>query len=92
MERNVAGKVRAAYDSAKNAATYRTEDRVTVREGDEVYDYYTMEPVIIGKACGDGWFETLRTDGSGVRSQAGMLNGQRICTLGYARQRGFKDA
>ena len=78
---------------------YRTEDGVTVREGDLVYDYYGMEPVIIGESCGsDGWFDTLRpgsVDEShprGVRSTSGMLNGARICTLAYAKRRGFKGA
>jgi hypothetical protein len=68
---------------------YRTEDGVTVCEGDLVYDYYSMEPIIIGESCGDGWFTTLRTDGSRNRSRAGMLNGARICTIGYAKRRGF---
>ena len=79
-----------------NEVTYRTEDRVTVREGDEVYDYYSMEPVIIGEPTGSpGWFNVLRPGSvtpetpRGVRASAGMLDGSRICTLGYARRRGF---
>lgn len=77
---------------------YTTEDGGTVHTGDLVYDYYSMEPVIIGEDTGDGeWFDTLRpgsVDEShprGVRSTSGMLNGARICTLSFAVRRGFKD-
>lgn len=79
--------------------TYETEDGVTVRTGDLVYDYYSMEPVIIGEPAGsDGWFDTVRpgsVDDShprGVRSRSGMLNGARICTMAFAKRRGFPDA
>jgi hypothetical protein len=73
------------------AITYTTEDGVTVSEGDLVYDYYSMEPVIIGRSCGGDheWFNTLKADGSGYRSRAGMLNGARICTIAFAKRRGF---
>lgn len=95
--------------------TYTTENGVTVTEGDTVYDYYSMEPVLIGEPCGadpsQGWFHTYRPQDApvwdyrkstwannaigaqvGVYSSAGMLNGQRICTLEYARRRGFPGA
>lgn len=79
--------------------TYVTEDGVTVREGDLVYDYYSMERVVIGEASGsDGWFATLRPGSvteerpRGVRGTANQLNGQRICTLAFAQRRGFKGA
>jgi hypothetical protein len=69
---------------------YTTEDGVSVSKGDLVYDYYSMEPIIIGDDCGDnGWFTTLCADGSGVRSRAGMLDGSRICTIAFAKRRGF---
>lgn len=74
--------------SADPVVTYRSEDGATVRQGDVVYDYYTMEPVEIGDDLGDGWFETLEP-GTRVRSSAGMLSGTRICTIDTARRRGF---
>jgi hypothetical protein len=73
--------------------TYVTEDGVKVAEGDLVYDYYSMEQVIIGEvASSDGWFTTLRADGSGIRSQSGMLNGSRICTLSTAKLYNYPNA
>lgn len=72
---------------------YTTADGAKVKEGDLVYDYYSMEPIIIGGPNGStGWFDTLRADGSGVRSSAGMLDGSRICTLSNARRQGFPGA
>lgn len=71
---------------------YRTEDGVPVQQGDLVYDYYTMEPVVIGSDCGDGWFNTMRPGDPTKFSKAKMLNGSRICTLGYAKRRGFPGA
>ena len=89
---------RQAVEAASRPA-YVTEDGATVHEGDLVYDYYSMEPVIIGEPSGsEGWFDTLRpgsVDGAhprGVRSTAGMLNGARICTMAFAKRRGFKGA
>ena len=78
---------------APELPAYVTEDHVTVHQGDLVYDYYGMEPVIIGEPSGsDGWFDTLAADGSGKRSRSGMLNGARICTMQYAARRGFPGA
>lgn len=74
--------------------TYKTAmpERATVQEGDEVYDYYSMERVVIGEPDGcPGWFETY-TPGTTRRSNARSLNGERICTLAYAKGRGFPDA
>jgi hypothetical protein len=76
---------------------YTTDDGVTVYEGEAVYDYYGMEPVIIGTPCGtgnfDGWFHTQSFDNPTVRSRSGMLNGARICTMEYAAtKRGFPGA
>jgi len=70
-------------------AKYTTEDGVTVREGDRAYNYYDMKPGVIGKQDGSfpKWFEFNHDDGTTTN-----LNGQRICTIEYARQRGFKDA
>jgi hypothetical protein len=73
-------------------ATYKTEDGATVNTGDKVYDYYSMEPVIIGEDLKDGWFDALRADGSGRFASATMLNGQRICTMAFAKRHGFPGA
>lgn len=79
--------------------TFTTEDGVTVKQGDLVYDYYGMEPVVIGEPHGtSGWFDVLRPGSvtvdrpRGVRSRSGMLNGARICTVEFAKRRGFPGA
>jgi hypothetical protein len=78
---------------APEVPAYVTEDHVTVHEGDTVYDYYGMEVVIIGKPSGsDGWFDTQSVRDPSKRSSSGMLNGARICTMQYARRRGFPGA
>lgn len=69
---------------------YTTEDGRTVHTGQLVYDYYSMEPVVIGRDDADGWFEVQRPEGG--RATAGILNGQRICTIEYARRREFPGA
>lgn len=68
--------------------TYITEDGEKVQTGDSVYDYYTMEQCRIGNDKGGGWFETLKAERSypDVRSTSGTLNGERICTIEYARR------
>lgn len=67
-----------------------TDDGGTVHtEGDLVYDYYSMEPVVIGPACGDGWFNSLKPGNDSWT--VGMLNGQRICSLAHARRMGWRD-
>jgi hypothetical protein len=75
-----------------------TEDGVELKHGDRAYDYYSMKPGTIGKidAVLDGdsndrnqmpWFDFNHDDGTRT-----TLNGQRICSVEYARERGFKDA
>jgi hypothetical protein len=76
---------------------YTTEDGVTVYEGEAVYDYYGMEPVIIGESCGtgehfDGWFHAQLFNKPTMRSRSGMLNGARICTMEFAAKRDFPGA
>jgi hypothetical protein len=71
---------------------YVTEDKITVYEGDMVYDYYGMVPVIIGLACGAGWFNTESVEKPGFRSKSGMLNGARICSIEFAAKRDFPGA
>lgn len=69
---------------------YITEDGVEVAEGDRVYNYYDMKPGVIGRPSGstDGWFH-FKPDNGG---QYTILNGARICTIEYAKGRGFPDA
>lgn len=77
-----------------------TEDDVIVRHGDRVYNYYDMVPGTIRirmyevtqittdtNIRSDIWFEFVRDDG-----QTTILNGQRICTMDFAKRRGFRDA
>jgi hypothetical protein len=69
---------------------YVTEDGVDVREGDRVYNYYDMVPGTIGRPAFDGeWFEFHSED---PHKSGGILNGQRICTMAFAKTRGFPGA
>lgn len=66
---------------------YTTEDGAKVKVGDRVYNYYDMKPCTIVKDAGnfpDPWFDVQ--DDSG-RIQ--VLNGQRICTIEYAKKKGW---
>ena len=69
----------------------RTEDGVEVSEGDRVYNYYDMKPGVIVEGTvrlmPDAWFDVRHDDGT-----TSVLNGERICSLEYAKRRGFKDA
>jgi hypothetical protein len=69
----------------------RTEDGVIVHPGDRIYDYYSMKPgmIVTGTLthAPDLWFDVLHDDGTRC-----LLNGPRICTIEFARRRGFKDA
>ncbi len=66
-----------------------TEDGVKLVEGDRAYNYYDMKPGLIGKESSgfDGWFDFHHDDGTRA-----LLNGQRICSTGFAKARGFRDA
>lgn len=69
---------------------YMTEDGCELETGDQAYDYYSMKPGKIGedaRAFEGGWFTFEHTDGT-----TELLNGQRICTMGYAIRRGFPGA
>lgn len=69
---------------------YVTDDGFIRREGDLVYDYYGMEPIIIGAPEGSaGWFMSMSAEDPTKRSKSGMLNGSRICTLATAQDRNF---
>jgi hypothetical protein len=65
-----------------------TEDGVVVKEGQMVYNYYEMKPGVIipGSICmaPDPWFDVQHEDGT-----TSLLNGQRICTIEFAKRRGF---
>lgn len=70
--------------------SYKTEDGVTLTTGDRAYNYYEMKPGRIGKDAGafpDPWFDFEHDDGT-----IGLLNGQRICSVEFAKSRGFKGA
>ena len=78
----------AERDLPDDLPTYRSEDGATLKQGQRAYDYYTMEPGTIGKPNGsDGWFDFHHDRGTRE-----LLNGQRICTLAFAKRRGFKGA
>lgn len=71
---------------------YRTEDGVTLKEGDHAYDYYSMKPGVIGPratafADPDPWFDFIHDEGGRV-----LLNGQRICSDSFAKWKGFPNA
>jgi hypothetical protein len=69
-----------------NSPDIRTEDGAILHEGDRAYDYYSMEPGTIGKLddLQKGWFDFYHDNGRRI-----FLNGQRICTMEFARRRGF---
>ena len=76
--------------SAPEPDHFTTEDGVTVRVGDRVYNYYDMKPGRIDRFVGympDAWFDVAHDDGT-----VSVLNGQRICSLEFAQRRGFRDA
>lgn len=79
-----------------------TEDGVTLQPGDNAYNYYDMKPGKIPTedrlfsyynpdaapdAHRDIWFKFQHTDGTVC-----LLNGERICTVAFARRRGFPGA
>lgn len=69
---------------------FTTEDGVQVQIGDRVYNYYDMKAGKIVKFAGnlpDPWFDVEHDDGS-----ISVLNGARICSIEYAKKRGFKGA
>lgn len=70
-----------------------TEDNKVVAKGDAVYNYYSMWPGrIVTDPDDQGWFYVVPTHGfdriEGARQL--LLNGQRICSMEFARQRGFR--
>jgi hypothetical protein len=69
----------------------RTEDGVVVRPGDRIYDYYSMKPGIIEPGsithAPDVWFDVTHDDGTRT-----ILNGQRICTIAWAKAQGWPGA
>jgi hypothetical protein len=67
----------------------RTECGSNVIMGDVVYNYYDMwAGTIVCEPDDQGWFYVQPLSGG----QKALLNGQRICTLAFARMRGFPGA
>lgn len=87
-----------------------TEDNVKVTEGDLVYNYYDMRPVVItmrgndtkdieeiiesgqGSLKRDIWLEMKAKDAEGNIIGTDLLNGERICSMAFAKGRGFRGA
>jgi hypothetical protein len=83
----------------------KTEDNAIVHPGDRVYNYYDMWPgKIVEYTQGmidalrddddikrDRWFYVQKDGAEGMRGCT-LLNGERICTIAFARGRGFRDA
>ncbi len=71
-----------------SANIIRTEDDHIVSEGERVYDYYNMKAgtIVPGSLvrAPDVWFDVRHDDGT-----IAILNGARICTIGYAQSRGW---
>jgi hypothetical protein len=67
-----------------------TEDGAHVKVGDEIYDYYSMmkgKIIMFSGYMPDPWFSVQHTDGKII-----TLNGQRICTLEFAKRKGWPGA
>jgi len=92
-------------EKQRTAVDIMTEDYKVVHPGDRVYNYYDMWPGTIQPLSDyevgdigpetnikeDIWFKVQPDDGMG-RGQFALLNGARICTIAFARQRGFRGA
>ena len=72
--------------SPMSTETVRTEDGAELREGDAAYNYYDRKPGRIGRLelGPDAWFTFRHEDGTSA-----YLDGSRICTVAYARSRGW---
>lgn len=67
--------------------TVRTEDGVELAVGEEAYDYYDFNRgVIAGPIDEAGWFDLITDNGRRL-----YRNGERICSIAYARRRGWVD-
>lgn len=88
------------YYTKYNHLRIMTEDYVELGFGDVAYNYYDMKPGKIGRIHEpytrddnetniqtDIWFDFEHDEGG-----TAMLNGARICTIAFARRRGFRDA
>jgi len=60
-------------------------DDTTASIGAQVFNYYDRYPVTIVSIDSDGWCDTTREDGS----RGPLLNGERMCSLGTARMKGW---
>jgi hypothetical protein len=57
-------------------------------QGERVYNYYDHFPVTLLEEDRDGWWDTIKDDGT----RGPLLNGERMCSLETARQKGWYDA
>ena len=62
---------------------YTLEDGTSATEGDRVFNYYDREPVTIGADDGEGWFDTIRDDGT----RGKLLDGSRCCSIETATRK-----
>lgn len=70
----------------------KAEDGVVLRNGSRAYCHLTMRPGTVTKVRTahdgfEGWFTFVYDDGTDE-----MLNGERVVTVNYARQRGWPNA
>jgi hypothetical protein len=61
-----------------------TEDGAELTAGDRAYNYYDRKAGTVGTIERDGWFDFTHDDGGSA-----FLNGERVCSLDYARRRGW---
>ena len=70
---------------------FKTEDGVRVSYGDRVYNYYDMKAGVIVEGsmtmAPDPWFDVKHDDGS-----IAVLNGPRICSIEWAKRKGWPGA
>lgn len=70
--------------------TITTEDGVKLKPGDRVYNYYDMKSGIITDNyvyAPDLWVDVRHDDGTRT-----TLNGTRLCSIEFAKRRGFPNA
>ena len=58
-----------------------TEDGIVLQVGDRAFNYYDHKPGTIQSLSPDGWFDFHHEDGTSA-----LLNGERICSLDFARR------
>lgn len=61
-----------------------SEDGVLLLPGNRAFNYYDRKPGKITMVDADGWFDFEHDDGT-----VAYLNGERVCSEGFARARGW---